>query len=440
MKIALVLDQFDNQNNGTTNSAARFAERLRARGHEVRIVAIGEPAPDKYVVPTADHGILDKLFYAHGMIFGVPDKEVLRQAFDGVDIVHLYLPFKLCRTARKIAKQMGVPHMAAFHCQPEHISYNIKMKYFKPLTFSLYHWFRRRFYRYIDDIHCPSQLLADQLKKHGYKSNLHVISNGVDEAFLPIEIEKPKEWRDKFVIMNVGRLSAEKRQDLIIRAAMRSKHRDKIQLVFLGQGPRLKMYKKLGRKMKNKPVFKYVGKEELVRLYNQSDLYIHAAEAEIEGLVCIEAISCGLVPLIAKAKMSASSQFALDARSTFKNKNVKELLDKIDYWIEHPKEKAAMRQSYLDKAGQYSLDSSIEQIESVYRRVIAAQNETAPDQIYSQELPLPPLDYRVDEEFSFINKNIFLRLGSMFLFYLITIISRLPLDFKIKGIKGKKTI
>ena len=61
-----------------------------------------------------------------------------------------------------------------------------------------------------------------------------------------------------------------------------------------------------------------MGREPLADFYNQCDLYVHAAEAEIEAIACIEAFASGLVPVIANAKMSATKQFALDKRSLFK--------------------------------------------------------------------------------------------------------------------------
>lgn len=42
MKILLVMDQFNNGNNGTTISARRFADNLRKIEHEVRSLSIGE--------------------------------------------------------------------------------------------------------------------------------------------------------------------------------------------------------------------------------------------------------------------------------------------------------------------------------------------------------------------------------------------------------------
>jgi len=50
MKIVLVIDQFDNLNNGTTATARRFAGALRARGHTVTILASGMAEKDKISV------------------------------------------------------------------------------------------------------------------------------------------------------------------------------------------------------------------------------------------------------------------------------------------------------------------------------------------------------------------------------------------------------
>lgn len=50
MKILLVIDTYDTNNNGTSISAQRFAAVLREHGNEVRILTTGEPAPDKFVL------------------------------------------------------------------------------------------------------------------------------------------------------------------------------------------------------------------------------------------------------------------------------------------------------------------------------------------------------------------------------------------------------
>jgi 1,2-diacylglycerol 3-alpha-glucosyltransferase len=377
MVIVLVLDQFDNENNGLTVSAARFAEQLRMRGHEVRIISTGKPAPYKWVMPTKVFPIIDPIISAQGTVFGRADPEVVREALTGADIAHCYNPFKLSIGVMEIAREMGIPCLGAFHTQPENIMYNCGMKYVRPLSSWLYSWMNRRFYSYLDDIHCPTPFIADQLRIHGYTQRLHVISNGADEIFSPAATEKPPEWKDRFVVMMVGRLSEEKRQDLVIKAAIVSKYSDRIQLIFPGKGPKQKQYEKLGLKLKHAPIFGYYKKHDLARLMNQCDLYVHASEVEIEAISCIEAFSCGLVPIIANSRLSATKQFALDAKCLFKNKNFRDLAKKMDYWIEHPEEKAAMAQRYLESAKTFRVKLSVERMEHVYKSIVLRQTEAA---------------------------------------------------------------
>ncbi len=66
-----------------------------------------------------------------------------------------------------------------------------------------------------------------------------------------------------------------------------------------------------------------------------SDLYVHAADVEIEAIACLEAVASGLVPVIADSPLSATSQFALDHRSLFEAGNVAILAERIDWWYEH---------------------------------------------------------------------------------------------------------
>jgi 1,2-diacylglycerol 3-alpha-glucosyltransferase len=454
MRIAVVIDQCSSEGatEGKTNGAgiwaSRYVESLRAHGHEVRIVATGEPAEGKYCMPSKIFPIIDPLIRKQGMVFGRADEARIREAFTGADIVHLYFPFKLEMRARQIAGEMGIPVIAAFHCQPENVTYNISMKYLTPLAHWLYGWFRRRFYRHFEHIHCPTAFIADQLRRHGYKARLHVVSNGVDEIFRPMDAEKPEAWKDKYVITMVGRHSAEKRQDLIIKAVRRSKYRDSIQLVFPGKGTRTENYKKLARKLKNPPFFGYLPKDELAKVLNQCDLYVHAAEAEIEAITCIEAISCGLVPIISDSKASATKQFALDPRCLFKNKSVKDLQRKIETMMEHPEEKQQMKARYLASAKKYRMGRSVDQMLRIYEGIIEERldrerHKNDPD---AHQIHMPTTgNYAIGKGYRFVNRNAAFTLASLLVcyaliypvFYAITV---LCLGFRAKGRKNLRSV
>ena len=369
MNIVLVIDQFDNGNNGTTITARRFAEELRYRGHTVKILAAGEPEPDKICVPTHSIPVFQSLVESQGMCFAKPVEEAYYQAFKNADIIHFYMPFRFCRKGEFIARQMGIPTIAAFHVQSESITSSVFLGKCEIVNDFLYNWFRKVFYNRFHSIHCPSQFVADQLKKHNYDSKLYIISNGVDKAFCPPE--NPVLRTDNtFRILMVGRLSREKRQDLIIEAAKISRHKENIQLIFAGKGPLLKKYRKMGESLPRKPIFDFYSKDNLVKLIQSCDLYVHASDAETEGISCMEAFSCGLVPIISDSKKSATNQFALDSKCTFKAGNVLSLAEKIDYWLDHPVEKEKMSQRYIRYGNTMRVDSCVEKAEKMYQETI----------------------------------------------------------------------
>ena len=369
--IVFVIDIFDVKKNGTTMTARRFAEYLRKKGHEVRVVSTGEPAPDKFLVPEKHTPIVNYFSQKQNFVFARPVESTLRKALEGADIVHLFLPMGLERKAYQIAREMGIPCSAAFHLQPENITFNIGMGNWKWLSDQIYFWMYRMFYRHFDHIHCPSHFIAEQLKLHGYRAKLHVISNGITDEFTPLPQPKPipKEGEPYHILM-IGRLSPEKRQDLIISAALQSKYKDRIQLHFAGTGPREGALRKLASPLKHSPTFGYYQKEELLQLIHSCDLYIHASDAEIEAIACLEAVACGLVPIISDSKRSATSQFALDGRSTFAAGDASDLSKKIDYWMEHPEEKQKMSALYAESAGRYSIDSCIQAAEEMFHETI----------------------------------------------------------------------
>ena len=199
-------------------------------------------------------------------------------------------------------------------------------------------------------------------KAIGRTTKGYVISNGVSADFKPHEIERDPEFKDKFVILMTGRYSKEKKQPLLIQAVAQSKHKDQIQIVFAGSGPRLKQMQRSAAKHHVEPLYRFFKKEELIRQINMSDLYVHASEVEIEAISCLEAISGGLVPLINDSPKSATRYFALEKNNLFKLNDARDLARKIDYWFEHPKEKAELAKRYQTYCEQFDFDRCMKQM------------------------------------------------------------------------------
>lgn len=369
MNIVIVIDLIDNLTNGSVMTARRFADGLKERGHSVKIVAVGANGESDVCVKERRVPLLSFVAAKNQIKFGKFDKRVIKKAFEGADIVHFIFPFKLEKKCKRLADRMGIPSTAAFHVQPEDVSYNIRLEKFQSVNNYIYGYLRRKFYKNFNRIHCPSHFIADQLSAHGYGAELYVISNGFDKAFRPPD---EKQHNKKFEVVMVGRLSPEKKQRVLIAAVAQSKFKNSIHLTLLGNGPTKKRLEQQAQKLGIDCTFDFLPKEKLIKKLQSCDLYVHSSTVEIEAIACLEAIACGLVPVISASPLSATPQFALDERSLFKNDDIFELAQRIDYWLENESERIKMGATYAASAQKYTLENSLMLAEKMFQDEINA--------------------------------------------------------------------
>lgn len=372
MIITIVMDQYSSANNGSTISTMRFADVLKKHGHTVRILTSNTVAKTDtvFTVPCLKIPIFNGIIQSQGMIFGKPDDEVIRKAISGADIVHLMFPFPLQIRTRELCDELNIPYTAAFHCQPQNITYTIYMNSIGFVNSLVFRYFKRKLYKHVKHIHCPSEMIKNELIKHHYDNEFHVISNGASPFFKPMNVARPEEYKDKFIICSVGRYSREKRHDVIINAIAKSKYKKHIKLILCGKGPRKSKYESYQMRLENPIELKFCSQEELREVLNYSDLYVHSSDAEIEGMSCIEAFTTGLVPIISNSKLSATKDFALCEECIFQHGSSKDLAKKIDYMIEHPDFLKSLSPKYVELAKKFEVDKSVREIEKVFMLAI----------------------------------------------------------------------
>ena len=119
------------------------------------------------------------------------------------------------------------------------------------------------------------------------------------------------------------------------------------------------------------PIFGFYTKEQLHSIHNFTDIYIHPADTEIEGISCIEAIACGVVPIVSKSVRSATPQFTICEESLFKPGDYKDLAAKLDWWIEHPEERLKYKTEYVEHSKNFQIERSIDLIIDMFNQAIA---------------------------------------------------------------------
>ena len=379
MKVLFVCNNAYTQGNGLSVSIHNTIRKLREHGVDARLMAIGNPDPKgpqpEFPLAHWKFPIFEPIIYANGFAYAKIDRKKITEALEWADIVHIQEAMPLENVVVKMARKMGKTLTATFHLYPHNVSANLGLPKHNFVNWPLLHNWKRLVFNHCTDIQCPTAVVRDYLVKQGFKARLHVISNGIDIPAEPIKATSVPA-NGTVDILCIGRLAKEKSQDTLLDAMRYSRHTDQIRLVFAGNGPKAKTYKKMAERLYQQGVLKipasfgFYTHDELHELARKSYLYIHCAWVEVEGLSCLEALREGIVPVIAQGELIGTSFFALGPESLYPVYDSKTLAERIDWWIEHAELRNQMAQRYADYARKFDNDKTIEALIGMFRQAL----------------------------------------------------------------------
>lgn len=370
LHIAYVIDSASQARAGGLVAGRRLIDHLRKR-HRVTSVGVGgDLALEPLQLP-----LFQGLVRANSFEFARPDPRRIEALFSSVDVVHVQLPFFLGFCAMRIAHRLGLPVVAAHHVQAENILAGLAVpapRLARLLGRAGVARFLTRlvvgtFYNRAQGVVTPSALAELELRRAGLTAPSVVISNGAPDEFAPLPSHEPA----RFTVLSVGRLVPEKRHDLIIEAVRRSAHAAHLRLVIAGRGPLERRLVEQSHRAAAEVDIGFVSDGELLRLYQTSDLYVHASEVELEGIAPLEAMRCGCPAVLADSSTSASTQFALGPEHLFPAGDPAALAQRIDHWFEHRAELESMRIPTLEAVRHYNMAETVAAYDGVYRDVAA---------------------------------------------------------------------
>ena len=380
MRILYVVNNYYAQGNGLSASARRTVEGLKKAGADVRVLSAANGDPDgpqpEYVLPDYHVPIFNGLINRQGYSFAASDVSVMKEAVKWADIVHLEEPFHIQHEVCNIAERLGKPCVGTYHMHPENLFSSVGMRKDPLINGTTLSYWRHSIYNRCVIIQCPSENARARLAGHGLKAELRVISNGISDDVTSDIPEKRRRNDGTYTVITTGRYSVEKDQITLLRAMKYSAYADRIRLILAGRGPKEKKLREYADKLVKKgvlsipPVFGFYTLDELKQLYAESDLYIHCATVEVEGLSCMEAIQTGLVPIIADAGLSATAQFAKNSMSVFPERDAKALAERIDYWLSDDARRHAEEKKYVNAGAEYDIKYSISDLMEMYEDAI----------------------------------------------------------------------
>ena len=380
LRILFVINDLYTRGNGLAASARRTIALLRERGHDVRVLSVppldgddcGFGAPD-YPLPYLRVPLVAPLIASQGYAFARSDRRQIDRALSWADVVHLEEPFMLQAVVARRARDRGVPAMATYHIHPENLTATVYLDRCAALNRAILRLWKRFIFDRCGALQCPSESVWRRVCPLGLSPRLFVLSNGVPLGGVSVECGGKGEESSVVRLLSIGRFSREKDQATILRALRFSSHARSIELTLAGRGPTERQLRAQADRLVRDGViahpvrFAFMDAQEMARASRQSDLYVHAARIEVEGLGALEALRYGVVPVLARGPLTATSQFALTEESVFEAGNPRSLARVIDAWIDRGGEaRRAEAVRYRGVEAQYDISVCVRELERVY--------------------------------------------------------------------------
>jgi glycosyltransferase involved in cell wall biosynthesis len=296
-----------------------------------------------------------------------------------IDILHNIIPTPSSAIATRVAKALGIRVVTHSHSQPENIFLHFPKVMPKEALNKAYYKFMYWLYNQADAIIYPTEFAKKLFPGLDEKLRTEVISNGVDtKHFQPVPTDPFRERfgldQGKKHILFVGRFHPEKSIDTLIKAAPLIVEKcPEAHITLVGFGHQEEKMKRLAEKLAVEKHITFCGKvsdEELVMAYSLADLFVLPSLAELEGMVVLEAMACGIPILIAEAKNSASVFFVDGNGYLFGACDHVDLAEKAVAILSDDKLRAEMAAKSLEKSRSYDIERSIDHLEELYYSLV----------------------------------------------------------------------
>jgi alpha-1,6-mannosyltransferase len=182
--------------------------------------------------------------------------------------------------------------------------------------------------RMFDTVVCANSQLATRLREGGV-SNSETVRMGVEAGYFSPTL-RSTEMRDEALralglgadaclLIGIGRFSAEKRWDMVLRAVGEAGKHSEVGLLLVGDGPKRPKLELMAERLDGVAVLpRIVDRGELAQLLASADALVHGCEAETFCMVAAEARASG-IPLIVPDRGAALDQLVPGAGMTYRS-------------------------------------------------------------------------------------------------------------------------
>ena len=198
-------------------------------------------------------------------------------------------------------------------------------------------------------------------------SKIIFVPNGVDEIFSTITKLRTKH-SNSLKILFVGRISVQKRVDRLIEAMNILKI--PAQLTIVGEGEEREKMENLTKTLNLKNVT-FVGrktKEELLKYYSDSDMFVLSSVFEGMPLVVLEAMATGL-PIMG-SNVQGIRELINNVGVLVDNPSPEKFAQEIEKIAENPIKLEELSRKSIEKSKEYSWGKTVDMIKNIYLEIL----------------------------------------------------------------------
>ncbi|MDD5340431.1 MAG: glycosyltransferase [Candidatus ainarchaeum sp.] len=381
MKIAVFTDTYLPQTNGVVTYLVDSL-RLLSKNNKVVLFAPGgsefrveqrSPRMKIYWIPASPFPFYEGYRIAsfnYGRVSGILKREK-------PDIVHAHAPVPLGLQGLLWAKRHNVPSVVTYHTHfPDYLPHllNGRLPGFlhglshQTVRQLIYHVFKN-----VSAVTAPTHELCEELRSYGLRNVAH-LPNGVDfrrfrgkPADGAVFRRRHKIGRRR-VVLYVGRISFEKRLDVLLEAFSMIENSERV-LVVVGSGPYMGKLKELAAALGMKGVIFTGYVKDAGAAYRCADVFASASDTETFGMTFVEAMHAGL-PVIGVRMLGAKEVITPKCGLLVEPGSPGEMGRAMEKLLDDKKLRAGMAKEAPKRAMQYSMDKSVKRTLEIYRGLL----------------------------------------------------------------------
>jgi 1,2-diacylglycerol 3-alpha-glucosyltransferase len=333
LKIVYATDNYWPRVSGMAVSIDTFRHELTQLGHEVHVLVPWYPGRLQ-LTRKAGRRNVHRLrsfrvpFSSEDRLALPNEKKRIFARLDALrpDLIHVQTEFTMGRLALRYAITRGLPLVISCHTYFEQYFRHYVPFFPQPFISWATRWYSRRFFNKAHALVVPSEHMRSVLVEYGVTSPTAIIPTGFEHSrFAGINREQERQssflyeqypqLKGRKIVLTVCRLGKEKNVDFLLDVFARvAPDVPDAMWLLVGDGPHreglLARIQKEG--LEQRVVMTgYVPRERIKHVFALGDVFAFASKTESQGLVTVEAMSCG-TPVVALGEMGTRDVMAGD--------------------------------------------------------------------------------------------------------------------------------